>query len=151
MCVGNEKKKHLQFNDITAPSLARRAARRGAEKGESGRMEPGVINVFFLSSCKKQHWILLILFKPLPFSITSCYFFLFAYSFLIFVAMKLSLMLFRKLTISTIQSSSLFLILSDFLNKKFPSTLATGAPPHPPGPLILLCLASSKCNRCLAQ
>lgn len=41
------KKKHLQFNDITAPSLARRAARRGAEKGESGRMEPGVINVFF--------------------------------------------------------------------------------------------------------
>lgn len=50
------KKKHLQFNDITAPSLARRAARRGAEKGESGRMEPGVINVFFFFlPCKKQH------------------------------------------------------------------------------------------------
>lgn len=43
------KKKHLQFNDITAPSLARRAARRGAEKGETGRMELGVINVFFFS------------------------------------------------------------------------------------------------------
>lgn len=69
------KKKHLQFNDITAPSLARRAARRGAEKGESGRMEPGVINVFFfLFPCKKQHWILLILFKTFSFSIPSCYF-----------------------------------------------------------------------------
>lgn len=66
------KKKHLQFNDITAPSLARRAARRGAEKGESGRMEPGVINVFFLLPCKKQHQILLILFRALSFPISSC-------------------------------------------------------------------------------
>lgn len=51
-----KKKKHLQFNDITAPSLARRAARRRAEKGESGRMEPGVINVFSsLFPRRKQH------------------------------------------------------------------------------------------------
>lgn len=71
------KKKHLQFNDITAPSLARRAARRRAEKGESGRMEPGVINVFFsYFPLKKQHWILLILFIALHFSIPSCYFLL---------------------------------------------------------------------------
>lgn len=62
-----KKKKHLQFNDITAPSLARRAARRGAEKGESGRMEPGVISVLpfpsllSFSSRKKQCRILPIL------------------------------------------------------------------------------------------
>lgn len=94
------KKKHLQFNDITAPSLARRAARRGAEKGESGRMEPGVINVFFsLFPCKEQHWILLILFKPLSFSIPPCYFVLFAILSSPFVGMKLSIILFRKLAV----------------------------------------------------
>lgn len=72
------KKKHLQFNDITAPSLARRAARRRAEKGESGRMEPGVINVFSsLFPRRKQHWILLILFVARHFSIPSCFFLLF--------------------------------------------------------------------------
>lgn len=90
------KKKHLQFNDITAPSLARRAARRGAERGESGRMEPGVISVFFLLPRKKQLAILLILFKPFT-SLPAI--FLSSHSFLAFVKMKLSIILFKKLAI----------------------------------------------------
>lgn len=98
-----KKKKHLQFNDITAPSLARRAARRGAEKGESGRMEPGVINVFFLLLLfprKKQHWIVLVLFKPLSHSIIFLLFCSLAHSFFAFVEMKLSIIWFRKVAVS---------------------------------------------------
>lgn len=154
------KKKHLQFNDITAPSLARRAARRGAEKGESGRMEPGVINVFFFFlPCKKQHWILLILFKPLPFSIPSCYFVLLPivssplleWNYLLFYSEKTC----HPLPFYPLQH----LILSDFFRAKNASRPGHGCSlsllylllsPTPP-PLTLLCLASSKCNRCLAQ
>lgn len=94
------KKKHLQFNDITAPSLARRAARQGAEKGESGRMEPGVINVFFFSFSLQEA----ALNSSYSFQNPSLLhpFLLFcslAHSFLAFVEMKLSIILFRKLAI----------------------------------------------------
>lgn len=87
------KKKHLQFNDITAPSLARRAARRGAEKGESGRMEPGVINVFFSSALQEAALNSSYSFQT-PFLLHP--FLLFcslAHTFLPFVRMKLSIIL----------------------------------------------------------
>lgn len=116
------KKKHLQFNDITAPSLARRAARRGAEKGESGRMELGVINVFFSFPCKKQRWILLILFKPLPFSSLHPFliFCSLAHSFPVFVRVKLSIILFWRIVTPCHSSLSniRFLDLFQLKNKK---------------------------------
>lgn len=97
MCVGNEKKKHLQFNDITAPSLARRAARRGAEKGESGRMEPGVINVFFSFPLQAAALNSSYSFQAPSLLHPFLLFCSFAHSFLAFVRLKLSIILFRKL------------------------------------------------------
>lgn len=135
MCVGNEKKKHLQFNDITAPSLARRAARRGAEKGESGRMEPGVINVFFFFPLARSSTEFFLFFSS-PFrspSLPAIFF----HSFLIFVAMKLSIVLFWKTR--RFHRYVWFSPISWTRNPRQPSCSS---------PLIPLCLVSSKCNRC---
>lgn len=135
------KKKHLQFNDITAPSLARRAARRGAEKGESGRMEPGVINVFFSVALQEaapnSSYSFQSPFLPHLFLLFSSL----AHTFLLFVGVQLSIILLWKRAFSC-HSSFANMRFSKSLWVKNAIRLAVGPPclsvsVHPPPPLSI--------------
>lgn len=155
-----KKKKHLQFNDITAPSLARRAARRGAEKGESGRMEPGVINVFFFSFPLQEAALNSSYSFQNPFPSPSLPAILFSRPYFPRLCRNEIIYYFIQKNCSPLPFYPLqHLILSDFSELKhihpghsLSLSLILSVSLFPsPSSLTTLCLASSKCNRCLAQ
>lgn len=159
------KKKHLQFNDITAPSLARRAARRGAEKGESGRMEPGVISVFFFSFPLQEAALNSSYSFQTPFLLhPSLLFCSLGHTFLPFCWNEIIYYFIQK----TCRPLPFYPLQHLILAAKNTSSPATGDLSLPLSPSLRLslspspspssharsptfCLASSKCNRCLAQ